>query len=181
MRQNHARDAAATPRSSRLARQGYATSRPSDAAVARCWTSGVADRPAPQVASALGATDPEDQARSVTGRRTADPGHPACPAGTPAVVCRHTAEATPQPAVDRSGRRHRGRAVGGRAGGRRALRSPPRGQHSGGGRPMRRRGRRHRLVRRESAVPVAVPHRRLHQHLGHHRRKTGPERQRHDG
>jgi hypothetical protein len=53
MGQNRARDAAATPRSSRLAGQGHATARPGDAAVVRFWTSGVADRPAPPVAPAL--------------------------------------------------------------------------------------------------------------------------------
>ena len=46
---------------------------------------------------------------------------------------------------------------------------------------MRRPGRRHDLVRGQSAVPLAAHHRPLHEYLGRHRGRPRAERRWHDG
>ena len=74
-------------------------------------------------------------------------------------------------------RGHRGGGPGGRPRRRRTLCTAPRGQPARRGGRMRRQGRGHRLVRRESALPVAARHRALHEHLGGDRGQPGPGRQ----
>lgn len=174
MRQTCAGDEpAAATRAAWPARPGCSAVRPGDPSAPASGPPRSADREDPCAICGCGAHRAVPAA-AATAAATSCCG-PCAAARRPRARCRF-----PSPADEHPDRGHRGRPAGRRPGPRRALRQASRRRHPGRRGRMCRRGRRDDLLRREPAVPVAAPHRSLHEHLGTHRGGPGAVRRGYD-